>query len=136
MFSIKGQSGFKAVINEQTLTSDRQFDLPDGDGTLMFDPMTTDGDIIIRDSSNVTTRLGTGGSANEDYLLSVDSNGVPYWREENLGQDFGGGSDGNATLTGVLTLTNPAYYNTLTMAPGGAIVTCRLSSVRKDARSI
>lgn len=82
-------------------------------------PTTTTGDIIYRDALGQLTRLGVGA---EDQLLSV-SGGIPFWRDENLGQDFGGGSDGNATITGVVTLTNPAYYDTLTMAPGGAIIT-------------
>lgn len=82
-------------------------------------PTTTTGDIIYRDALGQLTRLGVGA---EEQLLSV-SGGIPFWRDENLGQDFGGGSDGNATITGVVTLTNPAYYDTLVMAPGGAIVT-------------
>lgn len=87
--------------------------------TVLLNPMTTAGDIIIRDASNITARLGAG---TQDQLLSIDGSGVPYWRDENLGQDFGGGSDGNVTLTGLLTLTNPGYYNVLTMGTGGVLI--------------
>lgn len=87
------------------------------------DPMTTAGDIIIRNAANSTVRLPSGGSANEDYILSLDSNGVPLWREENLGQDFGDGSDGNLTVTGALTLNQITYYNVLTVDAGAVINT-------------
>lgn len=86
--------------------------------SVLINPMTTDGDMIYYDSGNQRLPIGQ-----EDQLLSVDSNGLPYWRDENLGQDFGGGSDGNVTLTGLLTLTGPAYYDTLTMSTGGVLVT-------------
>lgn len=46
-----------------------------GVGTGMTDPMTTIGDIIIRNGSNVTTRLGIGSSGN---VLTV-TGGVPVW---------------------------------------------------------
>lgn len=90
-----------------------------GLATAITNPTTTTGDMIYRDAGGLLTRLPVGG---EDQLLSV-AGGIPFWRDENLGQDFGGGSDGSVTVTGVVTLTNPAYYETLTMAAGGAIVT-------------
>jgi len=118
-FTIKGQSGFAASVDDSGLTQDRVYTLPDGDVTLMSDPMTTAGDMIYRNGSNVTSRLPVGA---EGYLLRSTS-GVPTWEEENLEQDFGDGSDGNLTLTGALTLTDNTYYDTLTIGAGASLNT-------------
>lgn len=114
MFSIKGQSSFKAVLNDQNLTSDRQFDLPDNDGPLMADPMTAAGSMIRRNALNQNVDLPVGA---EDEILRVVS-GLPEWVEENLSQDIGGGGDGNATLSGAFTAPDILYYNTLTINAG------------------
>jgi len=55
-------------------------------GSGMTDPMTTAGDIIIRDGSNVTTRLGIGSS---NQVLTVSS-GVPAWAAAAGGSAFDG----------------------------------------------
>jgi hypothetical protein len=117
--TIKGQSGFAATIDKSLLTQDRFFTLPDADGELLQDPMSTIGDMIYRDGSNVTTRLPVGANG---YLLR-GMGGVPVWEEENLEQDFGDGSDGNLTVTGALTLTDNTYYDTLTVGAGAVINT-------------
>jgi hypothetical protein len=114
MFGFKGQSGFKAVFNDQNMTQDRQFDLPDADVELMGNPMTTLGDAIYGGVSGLPTRLPIG---DEDDILRV-MGGIPSWEAENLGQDFGGGSLGNATISGAVTLLQETYYNELTLAAG------------------
>lgn len=114
MLSFKGQSGFKAVINDQNLTADRQFDLPDNDGALMSDPMTAAGSMIRRNASNQNVDLPIGA---EDEILRVVS-GLPEWVEENLSQDIGGGGDGNLTLSGAFTAPDILYYNELTIDAG------------------
>lgn len=86
--------------------------------TVLINPMTTDGDMIYYDNGNQRLPIGT-----EDQLLTVDSNGLPAWRDENLGQDFGDGSDGNLTVSGSLTLSQIAYYNVLTINAGAVITT-------------
>lgn len=118
-FTITGQSGFSAVISDQSITDNREFILPDQDCTLMADPMTTAGDLIHRNGSNVTARLPGG---NEDDLLRYVG-GVPTWNAENLTQDFGDGSDGDLTVSGALTLTQIPYYNILTINAGAVINT-------------
>jgi hypothetical protein len=116
-FTISGQSGFDAAIADAALTQDRVYTLPDASGTLMMDPMTTAGDLISRNGSNVTSRLGVGAS----YTLLRSVSGVPTWSDENLLQDFGDGSDGNLTVSGALTLSQIPYYNILTINAGAVI---------------
>lgn len=114
--SWKGQSGQPASFDTDGLSAARVYGLPDNSGTLMMDPMTTNGDIIYR-SSGVATRLPIGA---EDEILRVVS-GAPAWVEENLTQDFGDGSDGNLTIRGALTLTQPLYANILTIDVGAVL---------------
>ncbi len=114
-----GQNGYQTVLDTSLQSEDRVLQLPDINAPLLADPMTGAGDMIYRNISNETARLPAG---NEDEILRM-AGGVPVWLEENLGQDFGGGSDGNVTINGVVTLQNPGYYNTLIMAPGGALIT-------------
>lgn len=114
MFAFKGQSGFKAVLNDQNMTADRQFDLPDNDGPLMADPMTAAGSMIRRNALNQNVDLPIGA---EDEILRVVS-GIPEWVEENLSQDIGGGGDGNVTLNGAFTAPDILYYNQLNIDAG------------------
>jgi len=118
-FSWKGSNGFVRTFNATGITADRVYTLPDQTGTLLIDPMTTIGDTIYRNSSNVSARLPIGTSS---QLLRVIA-GVPAWDDENLGQDFGDGSLGNATISGSITLTQIAYYDTLTLVAGAQITT-------------
>lgn len=83
----------------------------------LTNPLTTDGDILFQDGG-VASRLPVGP---EEYLLRVVG-GKPTWAVENLAQDFGG-ADLNLSLSGLLTLSGPAYYDTLTLVPGGRLVT-------------
>jgi len=117
-FSVKGQSGFAFSINDTALTENRQFDLPDADGTLVVDPTASVGDTIYRGSSGLT-RLPIGSA---DFIMRVSA-GLPSWQEENLLQDFGDGSDGNLNLTGSLTLSQIMYYNVLTISAGAVLNT-------------
>jgi len=116
-FSWKGTNGFVRTFNATGITADRTYSFPDTSGTFLLDPMTTAGDILYRNGSNVNTRLPIGIT---DQLLRV-SGGVPIWSDENLGQDFGDGLDGSATLNGALSLTGPKYYDTLTITAGAAV---------------
>lgn len=87
-------------------------------GDYIVEPMTTAGDMIYRDGSNVTSRLPVG---EENQSLQVIS-GVPSWvtGSEEL---FGGAVLGNLTLSGALTLSNDVYYDTLTLNAGAALNT-------------
>lgn len=85
----------------------------------LTDVLTTIGDIFYRNLSNITDRLPIGS---EDFILRAVG-GVPTWVEENLSQDFGGGSDGNSVLSGLLPLSQATYFNNLTLVAGGQIIT-------------
>lgn len=82
-----------------------------GLATKLTDLLTTIGDMFYRDGSNVTARFGIGA---ENSILRVVS-GLPSWEEENLMQDIGDGSDGNATISGALTAPDILYYDNLTL---------------------
>jgi hypothetical protein len=84
----------------------------------LVDPTTTNGDLITR-AAGVPARIGVGI---ESQILRVVS-GAPTWSDENLGQDFGDGNLGNATISGPLTLSAPVYYDTLTLNGACAITT-------------
>lgn len=113
-FTVKGQSSFAMIFNDQNLTGDREYSLPDADGILMIDPMTSIGDMIRRSASNITERLPAGA---EDFILRMQS-GLPGWVEENLLQDFGDASDGSVTISGSFTAPDVLYYDTLTLNAG------------------
>jgi hypothetical protein len=59
-----------------------------------------------------------GDSSNKIATTEYVDNIAPTWKEH-----FGGGSNGNLTVSGPLILTNDVFYNTLTIAPGAAIET-------------
>lgn len=86
--------------------------------SVLTNPMTTNGDMIYYDTGNQRLPIGT-----VNQLLSVTPGGLPFWRDENLGQDFGDGYLGNATISGLLTLSAPAYYDVLTIDAGCQIIT-------------
>jgi len=118
-FAWKGVNGFVRTFNATGITADRIYSLPDATVTLMGDVLTTIGDIFYRNGSNVTSRLGIGSS---NQLLRVVS-GLPAWSDENLGQDFGDGNLGSATISGPLTLSSNVYYDYLTLDSACAITT-------------
>lgn len=115
----KSQNGYDTAFDVSSQSNDRVYSLPDSTGLLMVDPMTTIGDTIYRDPSNITVRLPIGST---DKILKV-SGGLPSWQVENLTQDFGDGSDGNLTVSGSLVLTQIPYYNILTITTGALLNT-------------
>lgn len=122
-----GRLAFRGALNGgvawsldySQITAIRTYTFPDQSMTFMGDPMTTPGDMVRRNGSNATSRLAVG---TESQLLRVVS-GLPTWDDENLGQDFGDGNLGNATISGAITLPGPVYYDTLTLVAGCAITT-------------
>lgn len=137
-FSIKNTNGFRSKLDFTGITADRVYTFPDATGTLMFDPTTTNGDLITR-LAGVISRLAVG---TEDQRLGVVS-GLPAWADQNFKVRFGGATDGNVTISGSTTLTQHAYYDTLTMAAGGILnlggfsLFCRkLDLTNADANSI
>ena len=50
--------------------------------TVFVDPMTTIGDMVVRNSTNTTTRLGSGLLG---QVLTVQSDGVPDWQNPTTG---------------------------------------------------
>jgi hypothetical protein len=87
--------------------------------TVATNPMTAVGDLIRGGTAGAPTALPIG---DEDDILRVVS-GVPSWEPENLTQDFGDASDGNLTVSGALTLSQIAYYDTLTITAGAVLNT-------------
>lgn len=83
----------------------------------LADPMTTIGDLIFRNGGNVSSRLPVGSS---NQILKV-SGGLPSWVDENFAVLFGSGSLGSATISGSTTLLANAFYDVLTLDPGGVI---------------
>lgn len=109
-------NGINNGVTDKAPSEDAVFDAL---ATKLVDPTTTTGDMLYRNSGGTVTRLPIGG---EDFLIR-SIGGVPVWEEENLFQDFGDGSDGNLTVTGSLTLSDVAYYDTLTIGAGAALNT-------------
>ncbi|KKN76989.1 hypothetical protein LCGC14_0364810 [marine sediment metagenome] len=69
---------FEGTFTLPSVTADRTWTLPDADltfGSLLTDPMTTRGDIIYRNSSNVTARLGIGTNL---YVLQSDGTDLAW----------------------------------------------------------
>lgn len=85
--------------------------------SVLNDPTTTDGDMIYRDSGIQRLPIGT-----EEQILRVVS-GLPVWADENLGQDFGDGSDGDVIISAPVTLTDAMFYNNLSIVAGGSLNT-------------
>lgn len=117
--AFKNVNGHIVRLDGTGNSANRTYTFPDQNITFMGDPMTTIGDLIVRDGSNVTSRLPIGA---EDSILRVVS-GEPTWEPENLTQDFGDASDGNLTVSGALTLNQIPYYDTLAVAAGAVINT-------------
>lgn len=115
--SWRGQSGQSASLNTDLLSDERVYSLPDSNGTLILNPMTTDGDIIYRSGGSVA-RLPVGL---ESQGLKVVS-GLPSW-SYNFLELFGAGTNTNLTLSGALTLSQDVYYSTLTLNAGSALNT-------------
>jgi hypothetical protein len=112
----------KININAPTLGADYTLTLPvddgaadqvlktDGSGTLSWttaltDPMTTAGDIIYRNGSNVTARLPIG---TDGQVLKLSS-GLPAWGTDNSGGGSGGSSDPLQNLTNAELSNDPEY---------------------------
>jgi len=112
----KGTNGFQATLDATGITASRAYTMPDQAGTLMIDPMTTIGDMIYRNGSNVTSRLPIGST---NQVLKV-SGGVPTWADQSQ-LIYGDGSDGNLNLTGSATLSQNTFYNTLTISGAGSL---------------
>lgn len=63
---------------------------------------------------------GTANTADRTYTLPDASVTLAYEQYLNY---FGGARDGNLTLSGLLTLSQASYFNTITMQAGGVIIT-------------
>jgi collagen type VII alpha len=116
-FSIKDQSGHPGSISTALLSEERTASLPDQNGTLVIDPTIASGDMIYR-TSGVLTRLPIGSESQQLKVVS----GLPAWSARLL-ELFGGGTSGDLTLSGALTLTQDVFYNTLTLNAGAALNT-------------
>jgi len=75
-----------------------------GGGGGMTDPMTTAGDIIIRNAGNVTTRLGSSGVPGQ--VLTLDGSSVPSW----AAGGGGGTSEAVISLAGNTTAAQGKNY--------------------------
>jgi hypothetical protein len=115
----KGSAGNAAAFDATGITGTRIYTLPDTSITVMGDPMTTIGDTIYRNGSNVTSRLPIGTT---NQIAKVVG-GVPAWADENIFWPFGDGSDGNITISAPTTLTGNVFYNKVTINTGGSINT-------------
>lgn len=98
------------------------------------DPMTTAGDIIIRNAGNSTTRLAAGTATNQ--VLTTDSTGVPAW------QNRGEVADPTASTTVTFTddfLFDPALRWTTNPSarvfPYTSVVSNELGAVRVTTNS-
>lgn len=121
-FSWRGQGGQSIELDTNALSDERTVVFPDANGTILLDPLTTDGDILYR-SSGTSTRLPIGTQAQK---LMVNS-GLPIWSDSGF-EFFSGGTSGNLTLSGPLTLAEDVFYDTLTLNVGAALNTngCRI----------
>lgn len=84
----------------------------------MTNPMTTSGDTIYGGASGTPTRLAIGSTGQ----ISVVASGLPSWAYPTTNL-FGDESDGDLTVTGVINLSSPVYYRTLTLNAGANIIT-------------
>jgi hypothetical protein len=87
-------------------------------------PMTTTGDTTYEASANTAARLAIGTTG---QVLTV-AGGLPAWTSSPgvgaaLAAYFGGGLNGSATVSSTITLTGDTYYQNLTAASGGQIIT-------------
>ena len=114
--AFKGQSGNAVVFNDQGLTEEREYTLPDQSGPLMVDPTSTAGDMIYQNGGLQRLPIGT-----ENQKLKVTT-GLPTWADD-FEEMFSGKITGNLTVTGALTLTNDVFYDTLTLNAGAALDT-------------
>lgn len=80
-----------------------------GSGSGMTDPMTTIGDIIVRNASNVTARLGIGAS--NTVLTSVGSGSAPLWLTPS-----GGGAGGGISWNKVVNEDGSSFANWTSVA--------------------
>lgn len=77
----------------------------------LVDPMTTAGDIIIRNSNNLLARLGAG-TAGQNLVIGPD--GVPQWETVPIGRDLA-----EVTAAGATTTTSISVGQTLTVQGDG-----------------
>jgi hypothetical protein len=66
---------FRTSISVTDPTANNLINFPNASGIVMLDPMTTAGDMVIRNNTNTTTRLPLGSSG---QVISVVS-GAPAW---------------------------------------------------------
>lgn len=117
-FAYKSENGFTTTIDSTANTANQSYTLPNASGPLVIDPTTTTGDLIYRNSGGTLSRLPIGTT---NQILTV-STGLPSWGDSS-GNSFGDKSDGTVSVTGLLTLTGPVYYDTLTISGAGSIIT-------------
>jgi len=96
--------------------------------TGLSDPMTTRGDIIVRNASNVTARLGIGSSGK---VLSSDGTDIS-WQTPSGGS---GVTESEAFLSGNVTITSNTYADgpSLSLAAGTYLLDTQLSIVATGA---
>lgn len=87
-------------------SSNRTITFPDATGTVLLDPMTTRGDIIYRNSSNTTARLGRGTSG---QVLTSDGTDISW-------QNPSGGISGSGTTNELTYWTSSSAVGSLSTA--------------------
>lgn len=72
-------NAFSTSIDVVDPTANNNINFPNASGTVMLDPMTTAGDMVIRNSGNTSVRLPAGAAS---QILTINA-GIPTWSNAN-----------------------------------------------------